>query len=84
MLNNLQDTNTSNITSHTLPHSIEAEEALLGSILVDNEVYNRITFDLPLKSTHFFVPVHGRIYEAAQKLINNGQIADTITLGQYF
>ena len=57
MLDNLQDTNTSTITSHTLPHSIEAEEALLGSILVDNEVYNRITFDLPLKSTHFFVPV---------------------------
>ena len=44
MLDNLQDTNTSTITSHTLPHSIEAEEALLGSILVDNEVYNRLTF----------------------------------------
>ena len=86
MLNNLQDINSNNVTisSHTLPHSVEAEEALLGSILVDNEVYNRITFDLPLKSTHFFVPVHGRIYEAAQKLINNGQIADTITLSQYF
>ena len=84
MLNSLNDINSNNITSHTLPHSVEAEEALLGSILVDNEVYNRITFDLPLKSTHFFVPVHGRIYEAAQKLINNGQIADTITLGHYF
>ena len=87
MLNNIQDINSSNndnISSHSLPHSVEAEEALLGSILVDNEVYNRITFDLPLKSKHFFVPVHGRIFEAAQKLINNGQIADTITLGQYF
>ncbi len=85
MLNNIQDiSSNNNATSYTLPHSVEAEEALLGSILIDNDVYNRITFDLPLKSIHFFVPVHGRIYEAAQKLINNGQIADTITLGQYF
>ena len=89
MLNNIQNFESSNnkdldITGNTLPHSIEAEEALLGSILVDNEVYNRITFDLPLRSEHFFVPVHGRIYEAAQKLINSGQIADSITLGQYF
>ena len=84
MLNNIQDISSNNATSYTLPHSVEAEEALLGSILIDNDVYNRITFDLPLKSIHFFVPVHGRIYEAAQKLINNGQIADTITLGQYF
>jgi replicative DNA helicase len=89
MLNNIQDIQNNNskdldINSNSLPHSIEAEEALLGSILVDNEVYNRITFDLPLKSEHFFVPVHGRIYEAVQKLINNGQIADSITLGQYF
>ena len=85
MLNNIQDiSSNNNATSNTLPHSVEAEEALLGSILIDNEVYNRITFNIPLKSIHFFVPVHGRIYEAAQKLINNGQIADTITLGQYF
>ena len=87
MLNNIQDINTSNIKDssiNSLPHSIEAEEALIGSILVDNEIYNRITYDIALKSEHFFVPVHGRIYEAAQKLINNGQVADSITLNQYF
>ena len=87
MLNNIQDINTSNIKDssiNSLPHSIEAEEALIGSILVDNEIYNRITYDIALKSEHFFVPVHGRIYEAAQTLINNGQVADSITLNQYF
>ncbi len=72
------------IKANSLPHSIEAEEALLGSILLDNEIYNKIIFDLPLKNNHFFVPVHGRIYEAIQKLINNGQIADPVTLSQYF
>ena len=86
--NNIQDINSAstsnNMISNSLPHSIEAEEALLGSILIDNEVYNRILFDLPLKSTHFFVPVHGRIFEATHKLINNGQVADAITLDQYF
>ena len=40
--------------------------------------------DIALKSEHFFVPVNGMIYEAAQKLINNGQVADSITLNQYF
>ena len=59
MLNNIQDINTSNIKDSTsLPHSIEAEEALIGSLLVDNEIYNRITYDIALKSEHFFVPVH--------------------------
>ncbi len=87
MLNNIQNINSSNNEKqniNSLPHSIEAEEALLGSILVDNEIYNRITYELPLKSEHFFVPVHGRIFEAIQKLINNGQMADSITLNQYF
>ena len=83
-LNTLENNNNDDIKIHSLPHSVEAEEALLGAILSDNEVYNRILFDLPLKSLHFFVPVHGRIFEAAQKLINNGQIADPITLSQYF
>ena len=52
MLNNIQDiSSNNNATSNTLPHSVEAEEALLGSILIDNEVYNRITFDIPLKTS---------------------------------
>ena len=87
MLNNIQNLNSSNNRDqniNSLPHSIEAEEALLGSILVDNEIYNRITYDLSIKSENFFVPVHGRIFEAIQKLINNGQVADSITLNQYF
>ena len=83
-INSLENNKLENSAINNLPHSIDAEEALLGAILTDNEVYNRILFDLPLKSKHFFVPVHGRIFEAAQKLINNGQIADPITLSQYF
>tara|TARA_B100000686_G_scaffold354892_1_gene468012 strand:+ start:2374 stop:3873 length:1500 start_codon:yes stop_codon:yes gene_type:complete len=83
-INSIEDIDLNDFKTSSLPHSIEAEEALLGAILTDNEVYNRILFDLPLKSVHFFVPVHGRIFDAAQKLINKGQIADPITLSQYF
>ena len=83
-INSIENTNFSDFKTESLPHSIEAEEALLGAILTDNEVYNRILFDLPLKSIHFFVPVHGRIFDAVQKLINNGQVADPITLSHYF
>ncbi len=67
-----------------MPHSLEAEEALLGSILVDNEVYNRIIYDIPLDSSHFYLPLNSRIFEGIKKLINQGQIADAITLGQFF
>lgn len=64
------------------PHNMEAEQALLGAILVNNEATNRIG-DF-LSDEHFFVPVHQRIFAAAMKLIERGQIANPVTLKQYF
>ena len=43
------------------PHNIEAEQALLGAILVNNEAIDRVSSFL--KPVHFFEPLHGRIYE---------------------
>jgi replicative DNA helicase len=64
------------------PHNIEAEQALLGSILVNNVVYERVgEISQP---AHFYDPVHGRIYEAIAILINRGQIADPKTLRGLF
>ena len=65
-----------------LPHNIEAEQALLGAVLVNNEALNKVS-DF-LESEQFFEPVHCRIYEAARKLIERGQIANPVTLKQYF
>ena len=65
-----------------LPQNIEAEEALLGSILTDNRCVDLL--DLEIEPQHFFVPVHGRIYEAVRQIIVRGQVADSITLAQYF
>src|SRR5690606_19458470 len=64
------------------PHNYEAEQALLGAILANNLVLDRVSeFLLP---EHFADAVHGRIYEAATKLIQRGQIANVLTLKNMF
>ena len=66
----------------TAPHNIEAEQALLGAILVNNEAHDRVSgFLLP---EHFFDPVHAEIYEIAAKLIGAGKQATPITLKTFF
>ena len=66
----------------TIPHNLEAEQALLGVVLVNNVAYERV--GEILQPDHFYDPVHGRIYEAIATLINRGQIADTKTLRGLF
>jgi replicative DNA helicase len=65
-----------------LPHNIEAEQALLGAILVNNEAGHRVLGFLAQE--HFYEPVHGRIFDACRKLIERGQIATPVTLKSYF
>ncbi|HEX9648881.1 MAG TPA: replicative DNA helicase [Alphaproteobacteria bacterium] len=65
-----------------MPHNDQAEQALLGAVLVDNAAFDPVsTF---LEPEHFFVPVHGRIFAAARALISRGQIANPVTLKAYF
>ena len=64
------------------PHNLEAEQALLGAILVNNEAVDRVSSFL--KPTHFFDPLHGRIFETASKLIMGGKRATPITLKTFF
>ena len=56
------------------PHNYEAEQALLGALLANNEVYNRVSEFL--RPEHFADALHGRIYEAIGKLVLRGQIAN--------
>ena len=60
------------------PHNIEAEQALLGAILVNNEAFYRVS-DF-LKPEHFFEPMHAKIFELAASLIRAGKIASPVTL----
>ncbi|MDA5194341.1 replicative DNA helicase [Govanella unica] len=66
----------------TLPHNLEAEQALLGAILVNNEAAGKVQ-DF-LLADHYFEPVHGRIYEAALRLIDRGQLATPVTMKPFF
>ena len=68
--------------SHAPPHNIEAEQALLGALLYDNDVYQRVG-DF-LKPDHFYDPLHARIYESASQLIIAGSLADAVVLRSRF
>jgi replicative DNA helicase len=69
---------TADIPIRTLPHNIEAEQALLGAILINNEAFYRVS-DF-LQSKHFFEPIHGQVFELAGRLIQLNKRADTISL----
>ncbi|MEZ5836790.1 MAG: replicative DNA helicase [Geminicoccaceae bacterium] len=66
----------------TQPHNIEAEQALLGAILINNEAYHRVS-DF-LRTEHFFEPVHQRIFDACTRRIDRGQLADAKALFHLF
>ncbi len=64
------------------PHNLEAEQALLGAILVNNEACDRVTGFLEPK--HFYEGIHARIFEAASTLIRAGKLVSPVTLKTYF
>ncbi len=61
-----------------MPHNADAEQGLLGALLVDNRAFERVS-DF-LKAEHFYAPAHGRIFTAIATVIERGQIASPITL----
>ena len=66
----------------TMPHNLEAEQALLGAILLNNEAYHKVSdFLLP---EHFFEPVHQRIFDACVNRIEQGMLADHKALFHFF
>jgi len=64
------------------PHNIEAEQGLLGAILVNNDAFYRVS-DF-LEPRHFFETVHQKIYETAGSLIRMGKVATPVTLKTFF
>jgi replicative DNA helicase len=62
----------------TAPHNIEAEQALLGAILVNNEAFYRVG-DF-LEPQHFFEPIHQKIFDLARSLIRANKLATPVTL----
>jgi replicative DNA helicase len=62
----------------TAPHNIEAEQALLGALLVNNEAFYRVADYL--LAEHFFEPLHQKIFDLAANLIRAGKVATPITM----
>src|SRR6202021_133593 len=62
----------------TPPHNLEAEQALLGAILINNDAFDRVS-DF-LRSEHFVEEIHRRIFEIAGSLIRASKLAAPVTL----
>ena len=65
-----------------LPSNIEAEQSLIGSVLVNNDIIDEISNIV--NAGKFFDPIHRKIYEVIETLNNKGMIANPITLKNYF
>ncbi len=65
-----------------LPSNIEAEQALIGSVLVNNDIIDEVSNIINFNE--FFDPVHSKIYNLIDKLHNKGMIANPITLKTSF
>ena len=69
-------------TENKHPSNLEAEQALLGSILVNNDIIDEISNTI--KPWIFYDPAHIKIFEVIENLNNKGMIANPITLKNYF
>jgi len=69
-------------TARQLPNNLPAEQNLLGALLLDNDVMERI--DDRLRAEHFYDPLHGRIFATMMRLIDRGQLANPVTLKTFF
>ncbi len=65
-----------------LPNNIEAEQAVIGSILVTNEIFDEI--NTIISNVNFFDPMHQKIFNAIESMIFKGMLANPITLKNYF
>ena len=64
------------------PNNVEAEQAVLGSILVSNEIFDDVS---PIiTSQNFYDPMHQKIFSSIEKLIFSGMLANPITLKNFF
>ncbi len=65
-----------------LPNNIEAEQAVIGSLLVTNEIFDEI--NIIISNINFYDPMHQKIFAAIESLIYKGMLANPITLKNYF
>ena len=65
-----------------LPNNIEAEQSVIGSILISNEIFDEI--NTIVSSINFYDPMHQKIFAAIENLVYKGMLANPITLKNFF
>ena len=65
-----------------LPNNIEAEQSVIGSILLSNEIFDEIS--IIISNKNFYDPMHQKIFSAIESLIYKGMLANPITLKNHF
>ena len=81
-LRSLQPANEEKPKYRILPHNQEAEQGLLGCLLVDNNSLYKIPE--VFRADHFYLPVHRKIYKTIVQTISEGKIASPVTLKNFF
>jgi replicative DNA helicase len=69
-------------TKDSTPNNIEAEQTILGSVLIDNEMFDEISDSLSIN--HFYDQVHQKIYKTISNLISKGLLANPVTIKNFF
>jgi len=64
-----------------MPHSIEAEQQLLGGLLNNNDLY--YSLEDKVDPEHFYDPVHSRIFEIISTRIKDGKLASAVTVNTF-
>ena len=65
-----------------MPHNLPAEQTLLGALLIDNDIMEKI--DDRLRAEHFYDPLHGRIFATMMRIVDRGRLANPVTLKSFF
>ena len=74
--------NTDQVSVSSMPHNLEAEQALLGSLMFDNAVFERLSDRL--RGSHMYEPFHQRLFEAIEDHIRQGLLAEPTILMERF
>ena len=80
-MNKFAEISASNNTDELMPHSIEAEQQLLGGLLNNNDLY--YSLEDKVDPEHFYDPVHSRIFEIISTRIKDGKLASAVTINTF-
>ena len=80
-MNKFAEISASNNTDELMPHSIEAEQQLLGGLLNNNDLY--YSLEDKVDPEHFYDPVHSRIFEVISTRIKDGKLASAVTVNTF-